>query len=221
MDVIGAHGLGDASIQRILKQARTSVGSFYARFESKDDLILHIRSLVWGRAADRWERAVAERFAQDPGSLEEEIRWACQVLVGMLHEDPVRRELLRADPGAREDEADLSRRIRQDLASLLSRAQGEVRHPDPRTAMELGLGIVLGGAREALALESEEGGLPPDRLSEEIARAFLGYLGQGLGEAVATSSEAGSTESASPLPATDLPDEDSKPDAIDPFDVWG
>lgn len=202
LELIGEAGLGGATVHAIVDRAGASVGSFYARFESRDDLLGHLRGQVWGRARERWEAAVMEREAAQSRGIDAEVLWACRVLLTLLVEDPVRRAFLMEDAEARDLESDLQAVIRGDLVRLLQRHREEIGHPDPDFAVEFGLRLVLGGAREIMAAEPGESGGVPERAQEELSRVFGDYL-RGL--------PVGSPANAEP-PVSDQ---------IDPFDVWG
>lgn len=203
-DLIAAGGLNAASVHAIVDRGGASVGSFYARFESRDDLLGHIRDEVWGGAGQRWADAVAQREEEEGRGLQAEVLWACRVLLTLLVEDPVRRAFLLEDPAARHLEAGLQETIRSDLVRLLQRHRGEMGHPEPDFAVEFGLRLVLGGAREIMAAEAEAGAeaaAVPERALEELARVFGGYLSGEM--------ERGPADARPPLV-----------DEIDPFDVW-
>lgn len=203
-DLIADGGLNAASVHAIVDHGGASVGSFYARFESRDDLLGHIRDEVWGGAGERWAEAVAQREEEERRGLQAEVLWACRVLLTLLVEDPVRRAFLLEDPEARHLESGLQETIRSDLVRLLQRHRGEIRHREPDFAVEFGLRLVLGGAREIMAAEGEadaDASGVPERALEELARVFGGYLSGEM--------ERGPADARPPVE-----------EEIDPFDVW-
>jgi AcrR family transcriptional regulator len=202
LELIAEGGLDGASVHAIVDRAGASVGSFYARFDSRDDLLGHLRGRVWGRARERWAAAVVDRRREDSLGLRAEVAWACRVLLTLLVEDPVRRAFLLEDAEARGLESDLQAEIRRDLVGLLQRHREEMGHPDPDFAVEFGLRLILGGAREILAAAPGDSGGVSERAHEELARVFGDYLRGG---------PVGSPAHAEPPVA----------DQIDPFDVWG
>ena len=61
LELIAEKGVEETTVQDIVKRARSSVGSFYARFPAKEDLLLHLEQKVWSRARDRFDEELEER----------------------------------------------------------------------------------------------------------------------------------------------------------------
>jgi AcrR family transcriptional regulator len=53
-ELIDERGVSDTSIGDIVERAGSSVGSFYARFASKDDLLDYVQGQMWEEAVGRW-----------------------------------------------------------------------------------------------------------------------------------------------------------------------
>ena len=195
-ELLAEQGADATSVQQIVDRAGSSVGSFYARFDGRDDLLDYLERRVWDEARERWDRALEER-EWDRLGLSELATGVVRLLLDVgRHEAGVRRAL-QVRRGAGADGALPIRRfqahVRRGIRELLLSHAGEMVHPDPHRAVELGLHVVVGGLRELDAA----GGWPDDELVGEVSRLFLGYLG----------SEAAEGGEGEPAP-------------IDFFDVW-
>ncbi|MGM0670184.1 MAG: TetR/AcrR family transcriptional regulator, partial [Gemmatimonadota bacterium] len=58
LELMAERGVEGATIASIVARAEASVGSFYARFPSKDDLVRYLRDRVWTEARERWDQAL-------------------------------------------------------------------------------------------------------------------------------------------------------------------
>jgi AcrR family transcriptional regulator len=147
-----ADGGRDAlTVQDVIARARVSVGSFYARFAGRDDLLRYLDQEQCARERERWE---AELGAVAVGSsLERRVR----ALVGLI--------LSASDVSAETHGA-----LRTVAAKTLLDA-AELVHPDPETAIELAYFATVGVARHRPTA------LPAPRLEDELVRMWLGYLG--------------------------------------------
>ena len=174
----------DLTIHQVLAAARVSVGSFYARFRSKEDLLpllyaaysedLAVRMSGWLSPA-RWNGL----------GLAERIRRMVRMAVGNYRE---RRGLLRAvallaRSRPREvSPAMLAERAGQyeTAARLLLECRGEIRHPEPELAVSTGMLFVLAACRDKIlfaeAPHPASVELSDDSLADELARALHAYL---------------------------------------------
>ncbi len=57
LELIAENGVEGTTISAIVGRARSSVGSFYARFEGKDDLLIYLDERIWESAEERWNEA--------------------------------------------------------------------------------------------------------------------------------------------------------------------
>ena len=180
-------GIADVGLTEILQEARASVGSFYARFDSKEALVRFLSDRFWDRARAEWDRRL------DPGTLAGQplavvIGAAVGFLVGThrRHHATIRAlvqyGLARPESGllkrARELDGFIVGRITE-LAQLRIR---DLRHPNPPLAIELGY-LQLVGALRAVVLvgwpKTSLGALADETIVEELTRSFLAYLGGG------------------------------------------
>ena len=59
LDILDEQGPTALTVQAIVTRADSSVGSFYARFKGKDDLLDYLGERVWQEALDRWNTSVS------------------------------------------------------------------------------------------------------------------------------------------------------------------
>lgn len=187
-ELLATEGPQALTVQAVVERARASVGSFYARFTNKEDLLRHLEELVWTEARERWDAAVGPA---DWEGLPIERR--VEALVRLLQEAGARgapeRAALATREGALERERAFRRHVRDTAQTLLLARRADVRHPDPELAVDLGLRAVTGAlrdleeARRAAAHPEPDPGPPgasdpsgPERIARELARLLAAYL---------------------------------------------
>ena len=205
LELVEERGVEGASVQAIVDRAERSVGSFYARFDGKADLIRYLEHRVWSEARERWDAAVAEGSWSD-ASLHDLVAGLVRLTLRIERTDLTRRGLGRGRAGDGEvaagdepaSEAGAFRRhIASDVRRLLLARRDEIDHPRPELAVEvlfrvlLGAGVLLGAAGPAGAPgpaagpwsrgerddEPEAVGLDDDAWAAELTRLALAYLG--------------------------------------------
>lgn len=191
LDLVAEQGLDALTVQAVVARAGSSVGSFYARFAGRDELIRHLRDSLGTGAAARWDAALAGRVDPD-APLAARVRAVVELAVEGLRADDRPRRALAALGG--EGARVLERHRAERVAALLLERSAEIGHPDPGTAVRLGYAAVLGAAGTALAPSDAEPG--DARLTDELVRLWLAYLGADGGDAV------------------------GEPGDVDFFDVW-
>ena len=187
LELIAEVGAEAATIQDIVKRARSSVGSFYARFGGKEDLLVHLEQKVWADARARFDAALAERdFDGVPlnGILEPLVR----LLLDTRRHDARQRRFLDLRVGAHERGSGM----RAFHAFILNRVRpivlarhDEIRHPIPERAVDLGFAAVVGAIEVLEQGTLEEGaraGLSDESVVSELARLYRSYLGGGQAE---------------------------------------
>lgn len=188
----GPEGL---TVQAIVARAGSSVGSFYARFSGKDELLEYLGERVWREAAQRWDEALASRDWSGldlAGLVEGSVR-----LLGEAGRS--RATYLRAlerTPGARDDAfLAFQAHVLEGMGALLLARAEEMDHPDPEVAVRVGLRAVQGVLDDAWGEGVEV--LPLDRRMREASTLLLQYLiREGEGDTV-------------------------DPAQVDFFDIWG
>lgn len=182
--LIAENGVEGTTVHDIVRRARSSVGSFYARFPAKEDLLLHLEGKVWARARERFDEALEERDFSGValhGILEPLVR----LVLDANREDARQRKFLdirsgRSERGAgmRSFHAHILARIRP----LLLARNDEILHPIPERAVDLGFAAVVGAIRVLEDGTLEEGaraGLSDEAVVLELARLYRFYLGGG------------------------------------------
>lgn len=179
--ILEEEGPSAVTVQAVVKRARTSVGSFYARFRGKDDLLAYLAEHVRESALAEWKAAAKGSRPAEAG-LPEVIRTA----VAHLFEVQLRWDAgVRAAAGLRERPAD-HRAFRwgvvEELAERLLERRHEMTHPSPEAAVRLGLCAVL-GVIDHLRPEDTSAELDPDALRDECVTLLTAYLMGGVSDA--------------------------------------
>ncbi len=191
--ILDEEGPEALTVQAIVDRAGSSVGSFYARFQGKDDLLDYLGSRAWSEAAERWDQVLASRDWSDlalaqliDGSvalLADAARSRGAYLKGLNHAGAT------DDPFAR-----FQNHVLAGLADVLLGRRDEIEHGNPQLAVRLGLTAVVGlldaaGTSRLEAVSALE-------LRTEAGRLLRAYL------------QPGQTS-------------DSAPGSVDFFDIWG
>jgi hypothetical protein len=58
LELLQESGVEGTTVSDIVDRANTSVGSFYARFKGKDDLLRYLRDRFQDEVLDRWDQGV-------------------------------------------------------------------------------------------------------------------------------------------------------------------
>ena len=176
LGLLEERGIEGTTVHEIVERAGTSVGSFYARFGGKDDLLRYLELKLWEDARSRWDGALRARAWDGlhlPGVVEALIR----ILVEAQRVGARQRRALRHRRGARavpDPAADFHTHLLEGVRSLLMERRGDIRHPDPPVAILLGYRAVVGALREC---EARGDDLDDSRLAGELSRLYLAYLG--------------------------------------------
>lgn len=174
----------EISIRRIVREAETSIGSFYARFRDKDAL-LHALYAKYEARLDRRLAVLSETVA-DVKSLDAMSRLIADHFVEIHGEIPnlsraVFEYVTRA-PDSDHARQHSAKRIKQYtfLIDSLLRFSDQITHPEPRRAIELALYFLTVACRNRLFYpynpQTRTIQISPDGLKTELARMFVGYL---------------------------------------------
>lgn len=178
--LVAEKGFSDASIAEIARRAESSVGGFYRRFRDKQGLLqaIHARFCDEARATadvalapSRWVGAptaeVLSEFAAFLVRIYREKEGSFRAfLISGIQDETVRRRT-----------QELLDYLNERLRILLAERRADVGHPDPDLAAPVALNILIGALNHAVQLQPAELGLGDERLSSELSRAFLAYLG--------------------------------------------
>jgi AcrR family transcriptional regulator len=174
LEILEEEGPSAVTVQAVVARARSSVGSFYARFGGKDDLLDYLGSRVWDEALERWQEAVAER-AWSEMDLAQIAGGAVALLfdVRRSRADQLRSlDRLAGRSGAYEA---FRTRLLGDLEALLLERRAEIVHANPELSVRLGLRAVLGVIDSGVDVGGAEP-VPKDALVAECRELLIGYL---------------------------------------------
>jgi AcrR family transcriptional regulator len=169
LDILEEEGPDGLTVHGVVDRADSSVGSFYARFGGKDDLLEYLASRVWDEALERWNAAVEARSWSDM-DLAEITEGAVGLLVDVRRTRVgYLRDLDRLSGGGDAYER-FRRHLLASLETLLLERRSEMQHPNPQLAVRLGLGAVLG------VIDTGPDGVGRDVLIPECTQLLLAYL---------------------------------------------
>jgi AcrR family transcriptional regulator len=181
-EILATEGPSGLTVHRVVDMAGSSVGSFYARFDGKDDLLDYLGERVWTEALERWNRALESRdwaTADLPGL----VRGSVSLLVDAQRSRSVYLKALDQVSGRRANAYDLFRvQVLEGVAALLLGRVSEMTHPEPTLGVRIGLGAVMGvlDAENRVARER----LDREVLIDECTTLLAGYLaGSDAGQA--------------------------------------
>lgn len=177
LDILDREGPDGLTVKAIVEGAHSSVGSFYARFAGKDELVDYLGERVWREAATRWDEALGSRdwSGLDLGQM---VDGAVRLLGEAAGSRASSLKALEQVPGARDDAyLSFQGHVISGLEELLLARSDEMAHPDPPVAARLGLRAAL----SILEAEPPPGGDPlsPERRMEEASTLLMSYLAGG------------------------------------------
>ncbi|MFW6199429.1 MAG: TetR/AcrR family transcriptional regulator [Gemmatimonadota bacterium] len=184
LQIIQEEGVGGATVAAVVERAGSSVGSFYARFEGKDDLLRYLEERVWREARARWEDSRSSQ-AWDQLDLEGVVRSVVRLLVRIHREDVGSGRALGrhgAGVGLGEEARRFHALVEREVASLLLGRREAIRHPEPERAAWICYRWAVGGIRELL-VRGDEGAEDEEELEtvvEEVTRGLVAYLTGGV-----------------------------------------
>jgi AcrR family transcriptional regulator len=177
----------DITVGELCRDAGCSVGAFYARVQSKDGLLEHLRDRIYAEA----EQSLAAMFDPDrprAGSLSELLAAQCAGLVD-LHRQ--RRGVIRAvfvearrNSAFAEYTKDFNDAVLHRVARTWLAAPCEITHPEPTLAADQAALMVAGYLREAIVfaeLWPAAAAVDRDTHIRELHRMLMTYLTGGPG----------------------------------------
>jgi AcrR family transcriptional regulator len=175
LEILEEQGPEGLTVHAIVGRAGSSVGSFYARFAGKEELLTYLGERVWREAAGRWDEAVASRELGGL-ALAEVVDGAVRLLGEAVRSRSTYLRAMRRAPGAGDDAyAAFQAHVLQGIEGLLLARAGEMSHPNPSVGVRLGLQAVLAVLEDGgddVRLES----IPMERRREEAVSLLNGYL---------------------------------------------
>lgn len=144
LELLATEGPSGLTVHKVVKKADSSVGSFYARFSGKDDLLDYLGERVWREALDRWNDALVSRDWSEL-ELEEIAEGAVGLLIDAQRSRSAYLRALDWVAGRPNDAYETFRsELLRGLGELILRHEDEIVHDDPALAVRLGLRAVLG-----------------------------------------------------------------------------
>jgi AcrR family transcriptional regulator len=161
------------TVQAVVSRARSSVGSLYARFEGKDDLLEHLRNRVRQSAESEWRETVGAAAWEN--SLEGIVAGAVGLLFDLRPRYDARiRSADRLIAGGEDDGP--TRKALDELAARILERRDEITHSDRERAVRIGLAAVLGVAEHLSAESADAPDADADALRTECVRLLVAYL---------------------------------------------
>ena len=194
LELLATEGPAGLTVQAVVAKANSSVGSFYARFKGKDDLLDYLGNRVWTEALERWSEALRSR-AWGELELAEMVDGSIGLLIDAQRSRSAYLKALDWASGRHNDAYETFRtQLLTGLAEVLLTRSAEIDHADPSLAVRLGLRAVLGVVdAEFRAVENR---ITRETLAAECRALLLGYLTGSVGRG-------------------------GDQDGVDFFDVWG
>jgi len=174
LEILAAEGPDALTVHRVVDKAGSSVGSFYARFEGKDDLLDYLSERVWTEALDRWTGALESRDWRGQG-LAETVEGSVQLIIDSQRSRSAYLKALDQMSGHRRRAYEAFReQLLAGLGDLLLARRTEMTHPSPDVAVRFGLRAVLGIVDAEFRRIDDQ--LPAPTLLEECRALLMAYL---------------------------------------------
>lgn len=168
---------GEITMERLAEQAHVSIGAIYKRFQGKDSLL----PLVLERVQDQQFERLRE-FLALPGWSDTGLAQRIHALLEVFAESQQARQRLIRElvVGHWQSDDRAPARSAELIATMhawLSECVEEIRHPDPRLALSLGLFTTLQTLQTAVLFDRVPPALGLTGFVAEMARMFQAYLG--------------------------------------------
>ncbi|UCG50967.1 MAG: helix-turn-helix transcriptional regulator [Candidatus Latescibacterota bacterium] len=186
-ELLDEKNFDEISVTEIAARANSSVGAFYARFEDKDGLLDYLGELFSEDMVSEIRRCESESGCQDL-PLEQTVRQTIRILVEThrRHRGALRALVIRSLSTGASRPIQRARELAKPVPTLveqIERRRAEINHPTPEIAVRLGLEMVASTVRDRILFPglsvtaSSSVPITDAVLAEELARAFLGFLG--------------------------------------------
>ncbi len=139
LELIGQNGVEGTTVGAITRRAGSSVGSFYARFDGKNDLLLYLDERIWETVELQWSEALAGGLSDRP--IDQLVRGLARLYadLDLVHRgarDAIGRALRGPWAGPSDAELRIRARVREDSERLLLAKRSVIVHSDPALAVE-------------------------------------------------------------------------------------
>jgi AcrR family transcriptional regulator len=181
--VLEEKSFSEATLAEIMERAGVTVGAFYRRFPDKDALLHHLDERFFtelrGHADElldpaRWGDASFSRIIPQLASIAVPL---FRMRRGLLRTIFIR---ARSDAKIQATARELNGLFLAKLDILAQSRTGEILHPNPLAAVDLGFRIFVGALRETVVFGEVWPAAPAmndELLAHELARSYLAYLG--------------------------------------------
>jgi AcrR family transcriptional regulator len=183
--VLAERGPSGVTVGRVVRRARASVGSFYARFDDKDAAIRYAQQRFWGSLEVAWDQYL------DPSRWTEVspigvVAGLIRTLVRVQVRDARRLRAFMTDAlerprsGLIERTVALDRHVARGVAALLAARGPSLSGPAARETAALGFERVLSAVRDQVMLgrlAGPGGAAPANQLTLVLVGMYAGLLG--------------------------------------------
>lgn len=169
---------GEITMERLAERAHVSIGAIYKRFRGKESLLPLVLERVQEQQFQRLREFVARPGWSDVG-LAERVH---VLLEAFADSQERRRQLIRTlvvGHWQSPDRAPMEARSAELIGTMhawLAQCSAEIRHPDPRLALSLGLFATLQALQTAVLFDRIPPALGTAAFVREMGRMFVGYL---------------------------------------------
>ncbi len=182
-DLLENHSLGELNVSEVVRRAKSSTGSFYARFRDKQSLLDYIDETYGRQAVQRWKEFLAAERSKESPTFDVIKRIVTLMVVGHRNRRGVARALylyVRQNPGS-STVGRRARKINEEVTRLivefLLERRKELRVQHPERAIRVALLSTVGAMREAVLFGELSSVIPKDeQLIEELANAFWNHI---------------------------------------------
>ena len=189
LELIAEQGVEATTVAQIVARAGSSIGSFYARFSGKDELMHYLEERVWCDARDRWNNALANDTWKDL-SLPDVVAGVVRLIIEVEQMGGKARQALAFSPNAAHREPSphhvFAAHLEAGASALLLDRRDQIGHPRPDDAVAIGYRAISAAAREFALSDghppSDDSAMPSngvdgETLQAELSLMFLSYLG--------------------------------------------
>ena len=174
LHLLATEGPAGLTVQAVVERADSSVGSFYARFRGKEELLDYLGERVWDEALERWNEALDSRDWSDL-NFSELVGGAVALLIDAQRSRSVYLSALDRAAGRQSDAyANFRSHLLAGIGDLLLVRSVEIQHEEPELAVRLGLTAVLGVIDAELQAVDDR--LDQETLVSECRSLLHGYL---------------------------------------------
>ncbi|MCH7563887.1 MAG: TetR/AcrR family transcriptional regulator [Gemmatimonadetes bacterium] len=208
LELIAEQGVEATTVAQIVARAGSSIGSFYARFSGKDELMHYLEERVWSDARARWDNALANDTWKDL-SLPDVVAGVVRLIINVEQMGGKAKQALAFSSHAAHGEPSphhvFAAHLEAGASALLLDRRDQIGHPCPEDAVAIGYRTISAAAREFAFADGHRSsddyatpssGVDPETFHAELSLMFLSYLGT------------------APTPKGDSPED------VDFFEIW-